>query len=637
MAAIVTGTGNFYDPVVTAINTQYTAKKSKAEKNNLINKIAEFKEKLTRVVSDYSTVRGQLAAVYDQYDAEAKAANELTKDVADFLTTYKNDVDNALNTFKSFIEANDQFTTVANLTEDAVKAKIADITTAKKAYSAQAAIYADYKALKDAVTAKNTALNNAKTAVDNYAKDDKKLNDATFKPTTIWATTIDAIKDQIDAVGDNVDDNKTNASNYKTAKAYTDAMAAITTAINNFKANANEATDRYATIAAQIKTAQDLQAALLDPAVALTTLNVWDNQVTIDADVEARTPYKKFINSTDGTITDAISTMESAWAAAPGKTAKLNAKGNNVDNILAYLKTLAADASTALADEIKTLNDIKANYTADNKKFDQQIIQQQCAGIITMINDKAVVFEASIKTLQGKIDATTPTMSNANKAKLQKEINDITAKIDAAKAVAAKAGATKDELTAAYNSIKDLATTDIATAEGHVTSYETSFTTSTGFYNTLKGGTTDPSTASTLSVLTKKVTDQKAAIDALAKLTDAQKNTLKGKVDAVKVVKQEGTPAVDVTYTLTKIQNDIEAAWQNETLNDGEVTRYKGIINDLKAETDKVKDHADRLNDLETQLANIDLNAAKTAILAKDGNPDGFYLKKLLGKGRHRS
>ena len=92
MAAIVTGTGNFYNPVVTAINTQYTAKKSKAEKNNLINKIAEFKEKLTRVVSDYSTVRGQLAAVYAQYDAQDAAANRSDKDDADFLNTYKNNV-----------------------------------------------------------------------------------------------------------------------------------------------------------------------------------------------------------------------------------------------------------------------------------------------------------------------------------------------------------------------------------------------------------------------------------------------------------------------------------------------------------------------------------------------------------------
>ena len=222
-------------------------------------------------------------------------------------------------------------------------------------------------------------------------------------------------------------------------------------------------------------------------------------------------------------------------------------------------------------------------------------------------------------------------MSNANKAKLQNEINGITGKIDAAMAVAAKADATKAELTAAYNSIKDLAKTDIATAEGHATSYEASFTTSTGFYNTLKGETTDASTAQTLNGLTKKVTDQKADIDALAKLTDAQKNTLKGKVDAVQVVKSEGSPAADVTYNLTKIQNDIEAAWQNETLNASEVSRYQGIINDLKAETEKVKTQADNLNNLETQLAAIDFNAAKPAILAKDPNQNGFYVKKLLG------
>lgn len=633
LAAIVGGSD--YTDVQTSIHNKYIAQESKEKKNDLINEIAAFKEKLTRVVSDYSTVRGQLAAAYDQYDAEVTAANELTKDAADFLVGYKSAVDGALNAFKSFIESNDQFTTVAKLTEDDVNAKIADITTAKEAYSAQAAIYADYKALKDAVTAQTTALDNAKTAVDNHAKNDKKLDDTTFKPTDIWASTITAIEGQITTAGANVDANKTDASNYKTANEYTDAMAAITTAINNFKTNANEATDRYATIAANIKTAQDLQAALLDPAkdpkVDLTTLNVWTNQVTIDDAIKARTPYKKFINSTDGTITDAISTMESALAAAPGKTAKLNDAGDNLDNVLAYLKSIAPVPADVLKDELATMEAIKANYTADNDKFKQQLDQQECAGLITMINDKAVVFEASIETLKADVNAVPPVMSNADVANLKGEIDGITGKIDAAKAVAAKAGATKAELTAAYNSIKDLATTDIKTAKDNATSYKASFTTSTGFYNTLKGETTDASTALTLNGLTKKVTEQKADIDALVKLTDAQKNTLKGKVDAVKVVKQEGTPAADVTYTLTNITTAIETAWQNETLNDGEVSRYQDIISDLKAETDKVKTQADRLNNLEGQLAAIDFNAAKNAILAKDDNVNGFFVKKLLG------
>lgn len=635
LAAIVTGASNDYAPVVKAIKDQYEAKQSKAEKNNLINTIAEFKEKLTRVVSDYSTVRGQLAAVYDQYDEEVKAANELTKDAADFLVGYKSAVDGALNDFKSFIESNDQFTTVAKLTEDDVNAQIADITTAKEAYSAQAAIYADYKALKDAVDAQTNALKDAKTAVDNHANDDKKLDDTTFKPTTIWATTIAAIEGQITTAGANVDANKTDASNYKTANEYTDAMAAITTAINKFKTNANDATDRYATIAAQIKTAQDLQAALLDPAkdpkVDLTTLTVWTNQVTIDDAVKARTPYKKFINDTDGTITVAISDKVSDLAAAPGKTAKLNDAGDNEDNVLAYLKSIAPVPADVLKDELATMEAIKANYTADNDKFKQQLDEQECAGLITMINDKAEVFNASIETLKADVNAVPPVMSNADVAKLKGEIDGITGKIDAAKAVAAKAEPTKAELTAAYNSIKDLATTDIKTAKDNATSYKESFSTSTRFYNTLKGETTDAFTAQTLNGLTKKVTKEKAAIDALAKLTDAQKAALKGKVDAVQVVKSEGDPAADVTYTLTNITTAIETAWQNETLNTAEVSRYQDIISDLKAETDKVKTQADRLNNLEGLLAAIDFNKAKTDILAKDPNQNGFFVKKLLG------
>ena len=308
------------------------------------------------------------------------------------------------------------------------------------------------------------------------------------------------------------------------------------------------------------------------------------------------------------------------------KKAVLNNKKDNKTNILPYLNGLdLSDVTSGNA----TLNAIKDNYSNDEQKFQDQIDQQECQGIITLINDKAVVFEAAIKVLQNNINA--KKYSNANAAKLQAEINAITAKIDAAKAVAAKAGATKAELTAAYNSIKDLATTDIATAETNATNYEALFATSTGFYNTLKGETTDASTAPTLNGLTKKVTEEKAAIDALAKLTDAQKAALKGKVDAVQVVKSEGTPAADVTYTLANITTAIETAWQDETLNNDEVSRYQGIISDLKAEINKVKTQADRLNNLEGQLAAIDFNAAKTDILAKDPNQDGFYVKKLLG------
>lgn len=634
LAAIVGSTD--YTTVEENIKSAYKAKKSKEKTTDLINEIAGFKEKLTRKVSDYSTVRGQLNEVYDKYDAQKKAADELTAGAADFLLSYKSDVDSKVAAFLTFIETNDQFATVANLTEDAVNEKIATITAAKETYKAQAAIYKDYTDLKAAVNAKTTALNTAKTDVDKYAKDTKKLDAATFKPTTIWATTISAIDAQISSIDTKVENNKTDATNYKTKKEYTDAMSAIDTAISKFKANANEATDRYATIAAQIKTAKDLQDALLDankePKVDLTTLNVWSNQVTIDDAIKARTPYKKFINSTDGTITTAIAGWETNLAAAPSKTIALNAQGNNDDNILAYLKKLASDASSVLSGEIKTMNDIKANYQTDEQKFQDQIDQQECAGLITMINDKAEVFEPLVKVLQDAVNANPRDISNAHAALLQKEIDKINAKIDAATGVAAKAGATKTELTAAYDSIKDLETTDIKTAQELYANYQASFAAATDKYNTLVGTASDASTASTLNGLTKKVKEQKDAIGALANLTDAQKNSLKGKVDAVKVVKSEGDPAADVTYTISSVKEKIEADWQNEKLDAAAITKYQGIINELKDATNAVKTQADNLNNLEGQLKGIDLAKAKKDILAKDSNADGFYVKQLTGK-----
>ena len=629
LAAIVSG--DDYKNVKKAIEDQYKAKKSAAEKNNLINTIAEFKEKLTRVVSDYSTVRGQLAEVYDIYDAQDAAAKALVDGDAT-LKTYKDDVVAKVGDLLSFIEANDQFATVANLTETAIQPYLDAIVTATNTYNDQSGIYGDYQALKDAVAAQTTSLNDAKTAVDADAKDAKKLDETVFKPTTIWATTISAIENLITTLDGNVDTNRATANTYKNTDEYKKALKKIKDQIAAFKTNALAATAKYAEINTLVTETEALRAGLLDTSVEplkdidLTALNVWSNQVTIDDAVKARTPYKNFIADGTGSITTAIATLATQLADAPNKKAVLNNKKDNKTNILPYLNSL--DLSEVTSGNT-TMNDIKDNYSNDEQKFQDQIDQQECEGIITLINDKAVVFEAAIKTLQDNINA--KKYGNANAAKLQEEIDAITAKIDAAKAVAAKEGATKAELTAAYNSIKDLETTDIATAQTNAAAYEASFVTSTGFYNTLKGATTDASTVKTLGGLTNKVTEQKAAIDGMTALTDAQKTALKDKVDAVEVVKQEGDPAVDVTYNLTNIITFIETAWQDETLNTAEVSRYQGIIGELQAATDVVVNHAGNLDYLEGQLAAIDFNKAKNDILAKDPNENGFFVNKLLG------
>ena len=624
-----------YTDVKDHIQNAYTAKTSDDNKNDLINEIAAFKEILTRAVSEHNAQRDRLVKVYEKYDKEAKAANTLTAGATDFLEGYKNTVDSKVNALKLFIEARDHFATIPSLTDDAIDALIADITDAKTTYSAQKVIYGDWRALLTEVGNETTSLTNAGTAIDAYAKgkDAKYVDNAVFKPTTIWASTISDIEGQISTLLGNVNVNKTDATNYKNNNAYKNALAAIKTAIANLKTNANAATEIFATADAKVKAAQALQAALLEPTVAplvdLTTLNVWDNQVTIDDAVKARTPYKKFINSTDGTITDAISTKESALAAAPGKTAMLNAQGTNVDNVLGYLKSIAPVPADVLKDELATMEAIKANYTADNEKFTEQLDIEAANGIRIMINGKAAEFEPLIAALQTRI--TNGEFGSVKGATLQTEINAITAKINAAKLLAADDAATKAQLSAEYDKIKNLDTQDIATAQGHATQYATDFATFTGRYNTLNGATTDAVTAQTVNGLKNKVKAQQDDIAALPKLSADQKTALKKKVAAVQVVKQEGTPAADVTYTVQNIYDFIATAWQNETLTDADVTKYQGIINDLKAETDKVKDHADRLNDLENQLSQINFTTAANNIKAKDSNENGFYLKKLLG------
>ena len=306
-----------YTDVKDHIQNAYTAKTSKDSKNDLINEIAAFKEILTRAVSEHNAQRDRLVVVYTKYDKEAKAANTLTAGATDFLEGYKNTVDSKVNALKLFIEARDHFATIPSLTEAAVNAKIDDITTAKNTYSAQEVIYGDWQALLTEVGNETPSLTNAGTAIDAYAKgkDAKYVDNAVFKPTTIWASTISDITTQITNLTNDVNTNKLIASTYKNSDAYKNALRDIKKAISDLKTNANAATDIFATADAKVKAAQALQAALLDPTVAplvdLTTLNVWENQVYIDEEVMKRTPYKKFINSTDGTITGEISTMES--------------------------------------------------------------------------------------------------------------------------------------------------------------------------------------------------------------------------------------------------------------------------------------------------------------------------------------
>ena len=631
LAAIVGG--DDYNDVNGAINDAYTKKESTAKKVDLATMISEFREKLTRVVSDYKTVKDQLAGVYETYDAEQAAADDLVKDAAGFLVgtpNYKQDVLDAVKDFLDLIEANDQFATVENLTEAAIKAKTDAIAKAKATYTAKAAIYADYKKLKDAVKAETTSLNDTKDAIDKYAKDTKKLNDETFKPTTIWAPTIDAIVDQIDALDKEVDKNDYDATAFGKNDAYTKALKAIQDATKALGTNANAATDLYAEIDGVIAAANKLRGELLDPAkdpkVDLTKLNVWSNQVTIDNAVKARTPYKAFIDDTEGSVTKDVDELESKLATAPAKTEPLNDKGNNDSNILPYLKSLNS-ANTKVKNGTTTMEAIKANYTTDEEKFAEQIDIQECNGIRTNIEGKAEVFEPRIAALQKRIDA--GEFGVVKGATLKEEIDKITKKINDAKAVAANDKATKTELTDAYDSIKDLDTKDIATAEGHATEYAAAFKVFDDNYKALNGTKDDTSAQNTLAGLDKKIAEQQKAVVDL-KLPTANETTYKNDIAGVSVTKKEGDK--DVTYTRNSVADDIKKAKDAETLTGDEVTKYAGIIGELKAATAAPVAQATLMAGFEGDLAKIDLAKAKKDVLANDKNENGFYYLQLTGK-----
>ena len=597
-------TGEDYNSVTKAIKDSYEAKTAKSKKSELEIKIYEFKQKLTQKVSDFNTVKEQLAAVYVTYDAEKEAADKLVKDAPaeSFLVKdgYVKAVNDAVAAFLTFIEGNDEFTTVANLTEAAIKAKTDAIATAEATYTAKAAIYADYQALKKAVADETTSLNSVKEAIDKDAKDTKKLDDGVFKPTTIWQTTIWAIEGQISGLNGQVDAHESTATAFKTDKGYTEPLAAIKKAIADLQTNALAATALYADIAGKLKAAQDLRAALLDPTkdpkVDLKALNVWSNQVTIDETMKARTPYRAFIADVDGSITVAIANLATELDAAPGKTEKLNDKADNKTNILPYLKSLSADTKK-VTDGTDLMNLIKANYSADEAKFAQQMDIEECNGIRTNINNKAVVFEAAIDVLEKNIKDGLYGIVKGKK--LQDELDAITKKIDDAKAVAAKEDATKDDLTKAYNSIKDLMDTDIATATTHANTYKDEFAQFKANYELLNGTKDDTSAASTVFGLKKKVAEQKEVIGNYKNLTDAQKTTFKKNVDAVEYKTKEGDPLKDVTYTINNILTFIENAMQAEELKDAEVKKYQNIINELKGATMAPVAQASYMNELE--------------------------------------
>ena len=635
--------GKDYKDVQAAINKAYTNKTAKADKNTLINQIAAFKQKITQKVSDFNALKDQLAAAYTTYDEQMKSAGELVADNIDDLATEKQAVLDAVTSLKTFIEENDKEATIGNLTEEAIGNKVNDISAAKVAYSDKKAKYDKYIAVKASVDAKTTTLNDAVTAANAYAKDEKGLPEQ-YKPSISWATTIDAITTQINGLLEKVETNKGDAANYEKSEEFTTAMAAITTATNDFVSRAKTATDLGATIYAQYNSATAEKTATL-AIKGIKQLNVWTNQVTTDEAIKARTPYETVIGQIGGTDPETLDGNSNIkkWfdklKAAVTKTAKYNPdpQADNTDNILGYLqfvlKDLGGDASKVLADDIATLKAIQENWESDEKAFSDQIDQQQIDGMKTMINTKAEQFEPLIAALQTQIDK--GEFGKIKGGLLQTEIDAISQKINDAKAVAAKQDATKAEVTAAYNSIKVLNDVgkDIPTAQQHATDYATAFTAFTNNYETLNGNKEDSQDAGTVYGLKAKVKAQKDDIDAnKANLTADQKTALKAKVDAVQVVRQEGDPAVDVTYTIATIDEFIKEAWQNEELTDAEVTKYWGIMSELKEATNIPAIQADRLNVLEGNLATINFNAAKTAILAKDPNPEGFFVvDRLLG------
>lgn len=637
LANIVGGTD--YTSVFNAIKASYEAKTADGNQTTLGVQIQQFKQKLTVTITNYNAKKDDLAAAYATYDSEKTAADNLVKDAADFLIddNYKKNVVDAVTNLKSFIDDNDTFDKIANLTKANISTYSQAITAAKETYTEKAAIYADYLVLKAAVDGEDASLNTVKTDIDNDAKDDKHLPVGDFKPTTLWASTISDIVNKIGALEQAVETNKKDATAFKDKNEYKNSLSTIQTARTNLKTNALAATVLFADYYGKLKAAQDaldkMNDTSKDPKVDFTALSVWANQVTIDEAAKKRTPYKNFLEPTNGSIDKANNVLVGKLDVMNDNTGPLTSFQGTV---LDYLKTDAVkNAVKAVTDGSALMTEIANNYQGDEDLFAQQMDIQICEGLRTNINAKAGIFEGIINPYM--INIQQGVYGNVKGALLKAEFEAITKKINDAKAVADNAEATKAQLTEAYNSIKNLNDDgkDIKTAQAHALAYAQAYQHFEDNYAEVMGKDNDESTESTIAGLEKKFTELKGDIDGLTELSAAQKSALKDKVQAVTVVKKEGNPQEDVTYSLANLKTILAEAKANEELTDDAVTKYQGIIEELKTVTAPVMTQATRLNGLETNLHAINFAKAKVDVLKEgvgDPNTDGYYNQLLIGE-----
>jgi len=624
-ALVGTGSNNAkYQAAVDAIDDAYNdlSIRNEAKQNELKGLIAAFKEELTRTVSEYNGYFDTIKGAYAQYDEQKAAADELTAGDDDFMLAEKTAVDHAVEELRTFIAGKATKAGVAELTDDAIAEKITAITTATETYNTKKVAYNVYKSMLDELDSYDNAnghkLKVATNNINNYSKNTKNIPTATYNPVNIWSSVADGILVDIDNAKDAVKANSANPAAYQASEEYQNAVSAINTKVLNYQTDAKAAIDIFAAIYTAHKTASEKYTAV-NAIEGIQDLYVWTNQVTINEEAKERTPYQSILGQ--------INTRIGTW-----NTSMTNAKETTGQAHLTFLQNLLTsngeDFTTddILKEEIETLTAIQANHEKDENLFKTQMTYADMDALKMQINAKVTTLRTQIAPYQTKVN--NDYYGNVGGTAVQNEINALNAFIDPAEKEAKKDNnnTSVEALTTNYNAVKGLSVEQLAQVA--TTAYST-YQTFVEKYNALNGETTDGSSAATVIGLKKYYDEKKAAIDALAKLTPAQKTAKKNAVTNAEVAKTEG--GQQVKYTLANILSFIEASTQNEQLTDAEVTKYQGIIGELKAKADEVVTQATRLNQLEVTLATINLETAKAAVRAKDPNTNGYYYLQLTG------
>ena len=439
-----------------AVEAANKAGEAVAQKEALLAQIAQAKQGVTDVVTNYSILKDNLDAAYTAQEAQQKALDDVKKGDIQALydegnVTVVADVDAAQGLISDVlvsIKANDAKETIKDidLNQEAVDAAIAKISTDAAPIIANNKAYNEMKEQYDGLKAqflaayegykelsKDYADYDVAAKWDGWVSNVQKFN---FQPVM---DNIDAAKAAGEAVnyqnGAWKKDSKTTLSfdtDMKEPQAYVDELAQKAPgAFNAYKA-LKDATDKYQ---------EDLDAV----EKLVNELDIYEETVNENA----RTPYKAKIEAIQAKI-DAI-------------TAKVAAAYTKNDNAH-YKAIIAVEDDSTIATDIKELND---NYKADQKAWEDQRDAQIAQNIKDNIQAKADVYDAKIaKALQDEEGKDINFLSL--QGDVEKALADVRKAIDDARA----ADGTIAELTKVFNDLEALQS-DIDDALDKVATYKT--------------------------------------------------------------------------------------------------------------------------------------------------------------------